>query len=359
MTTIWERYFLRETTKTLLLFIGGFYGLYVLIDYSVHSSSVHHHAHFHWNQLTLYYLCEFVRRLDVMLPFALLIATVKTLFNLTLHHELVALMASGIKLKRLLRPFVQLGLFCVLLIYFNHELLLPKATKMLKRIESSYAKMRSKKKNHRPSVQYLTLEDGSTILFQRYDPSLNRFFDAYWVRSADDIYRIKYLYPEPEKPVGYFVDHLLRDVDGNLVIAQTSAEQSFPNIRLNKKRLINTISSPDEQSFSSLWEQIPLHQNLLSEKEAQVLSSFYFKLAMPWLCLLAIIAPAPFCVRFSRQLPVFFVYAFSIFGLVSFHLVMNAANVLGSRQVVAPFWAIWTPFAAFFGYFIWRYAKLR
>src|SRR5262245_5420866 len=88
-STIWGRYFVKETLKVLILFIVCFYGLYVLIDFSSHATSYHHHhIRFRLSELTSYYLSDFVKRLDVLLPFALLISTIKTLCSLNVHNEL-------------------------------------------------------------------------------------------------------------------------------------------------------------------------------------------------------------------------------------------------------------------------------
>lgn len=359
LLSIWERYFLREIFKVLILFMGCFYGLYVLIDYSSHTSAAYQHTHFRWWDLIIYYICEFARRADVLLPFALLIACTRTLLQLMLHNELVALMASGIPIRRLLRPFLAIGLFFTALIYLNNQFFLPEATHELDRIEASYSSLTKKKNKYRPSAQHIVLEDTSTLLFQRYDAPGERFFDAYWVRSADDIYRIKFLYPHGEVPIGNFVDHLQRDAEGKLTVAESFQTHPFSAMRFNKKKLRNTLTPPEEQSLTNLWKQLPPPKKLLSEKEAQLSSAFYFKLVMPWLCFLAIIIPIPFCVAFSRQMPVFSVYTIGILTLVIFYLVMNASLILGGHQILSPVTVIMAPFTLFASIALWRYSRIR
>ena len=129
-------------------------------------------------------------------------------------------------------------------------------------------------------------------------------------------------------------------------------------MHFNRGHTLENVMLPEVQSLSSLKEKLPAYGKELSEKEAYLLTTYYYKLALPWLCLLAVLAPAPFCVRFSRTLPVFFVYAFSIFGLVAFYLVMNAAVILGERQMFHPVFAVWVPFAAFFALFGCRFLRL-
>lgn len=354
LTTIWERYFLRETAKTFALVLFGFYTLYALIDYSNHASSFKHY-HFTVLDVLKFYAYEFFTRMDVLIPFAILIACVRTLCSLNTHNELVALMASGITMRRLLCPFIAFGIFFTFVTYIDIEFLQPMAAKYNTQLDHSRAK--AKQKKHLP-IQKLLLEDGSSLIYQSYDSAAQSFFDVYWVRSIDDIYRIKYLFPYAETPKGEHVEHLQRNAEGVMVPTDSHVEIGFRDMHFDKEKLLDSVLLPDSQSLSALKEQLPTHQEKLNEKEARLVTTYYYKWAIPWLCLLAVLAPAPFCVRFSRTLPVFFIYALSIFGLVSFYLVMDAATVLGERQMVAPFLAIWVPFTTFFAFFGWRFLRL-
>ncbi len=340
------------------MFLGCFYGLYVLIDYSSHSSGTHYqHSHLKWIELSLYYMCEFVQRLDVLLPFAILLGTIRTLYNLNAHSELVAMMASGMKLKTLLRPFILIGLLGTVLLYANTEYFIPSALQELRHMADRHA-LSKKKQVKNMQVNHVVLEDESTVLFQKYDTAHEYFFDTYWIRSSKDIYKIQRLYLGISVPMGKNVVHLVRNDAGDFVQKETFESREFPEIRFNKKTLLDTITPVEEFSISSLWKKFPSHNDSLSEKEAQVASTFYHKMAMPWICLLAVLAPAPFCVRFSRNIPIFFIYAFSIFGFVAFFLILDAATVLGKRQVLEPAWAIWPPFGLIYGTVMWRFSKL-
>lgn len=349
---IWSRYFYKEILKTFCLFIICFYGLYVLIDYASNAS----HIKLRGWELAGYYLFDFSSKAEVLVPFALLIATIKTLCRLNQSHELVALLASGIKLQTLLTPFLLTGLFFTGLMYLNNEVVLPRSMKELKHLED-IQKLHSKKKTHQTGIQHLMLEDQTTLLYQHFDQLEQRFYDVYWIKSINDIYRIKYLYPTQPSPKGVFIDHFTRDRIGNLVLEKTTPEQIIPAIRFNTQILKENISQADELSITTLWEALP-QQTIESEKEARLVASFYYKILLPWLCLLAVLGPAPFCVQFTRTLPVFLIYALSIFGLVAMYLVFDAALILGERHVLSPLLALGTPFL-FFSFFIgMKYARL-
>lgn len=362
MIKTWERYFISETLKTFCIFIFSFYTLFVLIDYATHLNYFHvSGSAFQWKALFLYYLFDFVKHIEILVPFAVLISTVKTITNLNVHNELVALLASGLKLKRLLRPFLLLGLFFTSLLYLNTEILLPHSLKELKTFSDAKAVAKSKKSGTKP-ILHLSLEDGSTLIFQDYNSNEQHFTDSYWIRSIDEIYRIKFLYPTlypTSKPVGQFVDHLKRDQSGELLKVASFEEKIFDEMHFNKQTLFESITTAEEQSFSDLIAKLPALNDVKSEKQAQLVTHFYYKLAMPWLCLLAVIAPIPFCVQFTRHLPLFMIYAWSIFGVVAFYIMMNSGLILGERQVLSPLLAVWIPFGLFVGIFGWRYFKLK
>jgi len=349
---IWSRYFYKEILKTFLLFIFCFYGLYVLIDYASNAS----HMKLKGLEIVAFYFFEFASKAEVLVPFALLISTIKTVCRLNQANELVALMASGIRLQTLLRPFILTGFLFTLAMYANNEIVLPLSMTKLKHLED-IQKLSNKKKHHIAGIQHLTLEDHSTLLYQHFDQIEGRFYDVYWLNSINDIYRIKYLYPSQSAPKGLWVDHFVRDSTGNLILKETFKEQLLPFIRFNPQILKENITQPDEQSLSDLWGSLPSHR-ITSEKEARLVSSFYYKIIVPWLCFMAVIGPIPFCVKFTRTLPVFFIYALSIFGLVAMYLIFDAALILGERHVLSPVIALGTPFVIFFSLFSIRYVRL-
>jgi lipopolysaccharide export system permease protein len=267
-------------------------------------------------------------------------------------------MASGFPLKILMRPFIILSLISMVLMYANEQFLLPEALRKLRRIENA---TKHKKSRHtlKLAVQHLILEDGSLLIFQDYDTAKEHFFDAYWIQSVDSIYRIKYLAPLQSAPIGYFVDHLLRQPNGEIFQKESYLTHPFPDMTFHVDLLQSTLIDPDILSLGQLSEQIIDISSDRTEKESKILTAFYWKLTMPWLCLLAIIAPAPYCVRFSRHLPLFLIYICSLFGLIAFYMFMDAAQVVAKRQVIAPFWAICGPFFVMFSYFGWRFSKLE
>jgi len=354
---IWKKYFLRELSKVFFLFIFCFYFLYILIDYTSRTGAMIS-GFSHIGDIIFYYLLMFMKRLDMMLPFALLIASIRALLTLNTHNELVALLASGMRLKTLLRPFLAVALTCVALLYVNYELIIPSAWNRMKKIEDRYSSEGGHSRQIQ-GVQDITLADGSTVIYQSYDSARGFFFDSYWLRSIDEIYRIKYLFPHTDNTVGRKVDRLIRDENGNMAITESFDTKILSELRFDPELLTATLRLPEEMSLKQLWQRIPKRSGHINDKEAGIVSRFYLRLSMPWLCLLVVLATAPFCVQFSRHPPILLIYILSILGLVTFYLIMDAAIVVGNAQVIPPALAIFTPFVLYYGLFGYRWVAMR
>jgi lipopolysaccharide export system permease protein len=344
MTKIWQRYFIKEILKVFFLIITLFYGLYILIDYASHSSRHIHHTASAWIDTFRYYSSDFIQRIDVLAPFALLIASIRTLSLIRSQNELTALLTSGLKLHTSLRPFVFLGLLFTALIYLNTEYFVPYALTELRHMHDHHSQLKNQK-NKSMAAKRLALKDNTTLLFQNYDPIKQMFFDVYWIKSTDEIYRIKYLYPYTKAPTAEYVDFFIRNQKGELTKSESFEKKQMPELHFNKKNLLDTLTLPEELPLSVLWKKHSANTGkVLGEKEASLEAVFFRKLAIPWFCLLAVIAPAPFCIRFSRNQSTFFIYAIGIFSLVTCFLIIDAAWVLAERQVFSPGFAIGLPF---------------
>ncbi len=338
--TILHRYFLFELVKIFLLILSCLFGLYVIIDYTSRASSLG----LSFSDLSHYYAYIFINRLEVLVPFALLLAGIKTVCQSNLRQELVAMRASGHAMSRLLIPLVWVGLLGTTFIYVNTQWLLPHSLQSINRIEDKYAAGESR--GSKQMVHSYPLNDGSRLLYVAFDHSRERFVQSYWVRSFDDIYRIRYLTPEPSPPKGLHVERLQRNKDGLMLPTETLAEVSFPDMHFNIEDLAEALTLPAERSLTQLWQRLPNADDAVSYDRAQIEAAFYKKLVMPWLCFIALLIPAPFCVAHRRPLRVFFIFAVSIFGLFSLFVWLSVGNTLVQSQLAEPLYILVGPIVA-------------
>lgn len=355
---IWKRYFLAELLKVCALFMGCFYFLYVLVDYSVHTK-VFQSDQISFTNIIVYYICQFTKRADILIPIALMVATIKVLCTSNIRLEIVALATGGISFKKILHPFLWTAIACASLLYLNSQFLQPYSLKWITHFEERFFKGRNKE-NENKQVNALQLKDGSLLLYQHFDAEKQAFFDLFWIKTFDQIYRINSLFPYEKSPKAEYVDLLVRAPSGEIMKTASFETLSLPEIKFEEKILFSVVHPPRMQSLSQLAHGLEWNHlfSKMNDYAAETATFFYFRLTLPLICLLAVIGPAPFCLRFSRSIPVFMIYSLSLFGMLTFFTCMNSFIILGASQVIPPLLAILLPQTPFFLILIWKYAKL-
>jgi lipopolysaccharide export system permease protein len=353
---LWQSYFLRELGKSLLFTLIAFYGLYIIIDSANQMGSWRHHQFsIGWQQWCWYYVCEFLYRADVLLPFAFLLASLRTLITLNGQGELTALLCSGISMKRLLHPFLACALLITGLLYLNGEYGMPTAIRTLK----TWQGLKNKRPLHNDSVQEIALSDSSRLLYREYDADNHRFNDLFWIKSGDHIIRMRYLFNTEPTPRATWVEELQRTESGELEVVAIAEERLFPSLQHEEKSWRTAAVNAEQASLMTLWQQMTKDKGTYSYREAQFATAFYQRITLPWLCLLAIMIAAPYCMRKSRHIPTFLLYAVALFSLVAVYMLLDAMAVMGRRQIVDPAWALLMPMTVTCLLAGYHYSKLR
>src|SRR6185295_9976770 len=144
------------------------------------------------------------------------------------------------------------------------------------------------------------LDDGSKIIYTRYLPKEEIVEDLFWVRSPDEIYHAKRLLLAEAQltegfPTGKWVDAMKRNSTGALEKVASYESFTFHGMHFNKSSLKSSLIPPKEQSLLQLMKQSLLLATSTSTKASETISVLIYRLTTPWMCLLALIACAPFC----------------------------------------------------------------
>ncbi len=345
LKTIWQRHIFCELLKVFILFLGCFFFLYALIDYSLHMQDFIVDKQIQIGHVATYYVLQFVKRADLLLPLALLLATLKVLLSMNLCGEQVALESCGIPRKKILQPFFLLGAFCVLFNLASAEFFLPTSLNHLDQFREKHFK-HSRRGNRKEPVHVLPLKDRSKIIYQKEDKEKQLYVDVFWIRSVDEIWRMHSLSSDPHDPTGHFVDRLKRNSEGNFEKAESFEHFRFEKFRWQPDPIGKGYIPLENRSLSELSRMIVQKHKTTAYEYPQALTHFLFKITTPFLALIVIIAASPFCQRYSRNLPIFFTYAIALFGFIAFFAMMDATVIMGENQVVSPFMAILLPMAA-------------
>lgn len=341
---LWERYILSKLCKCFLFFLFCFLFLYCLMDFSTHVQDFSIAGDLSWTKIGAYYVHQCIKRSSLLLPLTLLIATIKVLTTLNEQRELVAFRASGMKIATLMRPFLLLGALASLLCYANEEFFAPQSLQYLDQVRSRTTNALPKAKGGKQfSLVYLS--DSSKLIYQKLEKKNQKLFDVYWIRSFDDIWKMKYLSADPSHPIGEYVDHIIRSPDGLLQKKESFITCHLPQLQWEKNQLNTKQSQTKYQKISTLIQRASEEKKQSSfHLDGEIRTYLWYKLLMPLLPLLTVVGVIPSCVRYTRSLPLFLLYSNGIFAFIVFFTFIDAMLIVSENQVLSPITAIVTPF---------------
>ena len=195
MSRIWRNHMLLEILKVFLLFILGFYFLYILIDYS---SRMDAFSNLPFSAIAAYYGCVLSQKSEILIPFAFLITSTKVLLTLNHNNEFVSMLMAGISFKKLLSPLFIFAAFLTVALFLNFEFFEPYAQKKIELIKQV------KKAKKEQKIRSYVLEDQSKLVFKSYDFSKKTLSQVYWLTNSDHIYYMDQLDPYKNPPIGPF-----------------------------------------------------------------------------------------------------------------------------------------------------------
>jgi lipopolysaccharide export system permease protein len=352
--TLWRRYFFYEICKVFTFFLVAFFFLYALLDFSMHMDDFFKDSHLQVVQICSYYGCHFLKRADFLLPLSLLVATIKVLTTFNHRREWMVLQVAGLSTKTLLTPFFVVAALCATFNYANFEFFLPKALLNMETFHATHFKS-SHRAKRKELIHLLTLKDNSKLVYQSYSPEKDAFFDVLWVRSPDDIWRMKFLSANPDTPTAQYVDHLTRSPEGFLAKTESYETFSFSDLKWRPSMTGKSFIPFESRSLKELLRF--KKQTATPYEIPKIMTQICYKCAVPLLSLFVVLTVSPFCLRFSRQQNLFFIYALGIFGLLSLYTLLDATVVLGEYAVLSPVVAIFAPLLLVTIPFIWKFVK--
>lgn len=341
---LWKRYLFSEILKVFLLFIISFYLLYILIDYSLHANHFAKIKTFCYSDIFYYYFYLIIKRLDIVLPLALVIALNKVLLKLNQNNELISLAVGGLNPRQILAPFFVVASVISMVVFLNFEYCIPHSLDYLERFENQYFKKKTLKNYEKRSAYSLVLQDGSTLLFSCYHKKEQTFEDVFYLPDKNEIWKMKTLKLQVNGPEGFFVDHLVKNPENLLIQKGSYEKKAFPHLVVDFSVRKKTALPFEHQSVSALRSLIKNNTSLYQAHASRIKTQLYIKLFTPFISFLVILCIAPFCMIFSRRLPILLLYAMSIFGLITFFTILDAAVILGENNYFPPLIAVATPF---------------
>jgi lipopolysaccharide export LptBFGC system permease protein LptF len=248
---------------------------------------------------------------------------------------------AGLSKKTLLRPFFSLAAVLSLTLYANSQWFAPDAQDAAHTFRSEHSS--SKKKKKREYVYNLALDDDSELIYQSFNEKQNTLFDAYWIKTPDDIWHMKYL-ECGEHPQGYFVDHLQRNRQGQFEKTESFPTRPFPRLSWDKDATLERFVPFENRSISTLLSQALI----FTADRPSIFAHLHYKLALPLLPFFIIIGISPVVMQFNRSRPTFLIVAISLCLCFALMTILDGMLILGENQVIPGYLAIWGPIALLF-----------
>jgi lipopolysaccharide export system permease protein len=353
--SIWSRLVFYKIHMLLLVYLCGFFCLYSFIDYSTRWHDFSKNTSLKLSEILIYYSQVFVKRLDIILPLALMIACLKVLLDMNKKRESIALFTSGLKKTTFLQPLLLSSAFASLTLFLSFQYLTPKSLLKIENFEQKYFNHSlSSLKTSKP--HFLRLSNNSLLIYGAKDVSNTRFMDVFYLISSNELWRCASLTFEPSC-LGCQAEHFVMDEEGHFFLKEHMDVVNFDPLSIIYDSAIVNPLTIECGSFSFLLTSLKKIQGFDPQLKAKISSQIFYKISVIFLPFLITMVCACFGLVFSRKLPIFMIYAMCIFGMIGYFLIMDAAMIFGDSRVLPSYLALPGPFVLIFLFFLPRFIR--
>ena len=163
-----QRYYISEFLKILSIIAFGMALIFSIIDL-IDKVDDFMPGGMSFPQLFQYVALNFPKYLYYLLPMSLLICSLFIFSQASRHRELTIIKATGGKLKRLLSPFVFMGIFFSLFVFVIGEVIIPDFSERTLDFKKTFLK-KSKKLQFKEGTLWLRGTDGAFVRIELYIP---------------------------------------------------------------------------------------------------------------------------------------------------------------------------------------------
>lgn len=322
---IWQRHLFGRVATTFFFFLFCLFIIYIVVDLSVHGVRFISSNHSTTLQLTLYFLHTFASLLELFVSLTFLLATIRVLFDLNVHRELIALQMAGISKKRLLAPGFIFASFLSAICLINSLCFARTSQEYV----SSFRNIHKKKK--KIEIYSISLEDKSELVYQSFDETNQELTDVFWVKTADDFWHMSAL--QRKTLIGKDVHHFKRNA-----MNQIEKSESFTSRDFSELAWDGHLPKSDNQNGSS---------------------QLFYTCVVAFMPFFILLGTSPTTLKFSRVQPFLLFTALALFGLLSFKVIIDGMAILSENQVLSPWIAFGFPLIIALSFILPPFARMR
>lgn len=350
---LWSRLVCARIYKKLCFYLIGFYLLYSMVDSTTHLHEFNNNSSLHVLDILCYYTHVCIKRLEILLPLAFMMALLKVLLEMNQKKELIALFTHGLKKTTFLKPILLVACSVSLILFLSFELLTPKALNYVESFERTYFHHHEDKA---AAPKFLQLANHGVLIYSRHSSHPCCYLDVFYIVSESEIWKMDQL-TLSKASKGVRAEHYIKQGQGMYALQEQLSEVSFENIEILYDSEILNASSIECGSFSFLYHYLKKIAFLDKKMRGKITTYIFFKLSVLLLPFLITIACIPLGLLFSRKLPLFVIYAMCIVGMIGYFLIMDAAIILGESLILPSWIAVFGPLLFILASFIPRFIR--
>lgn len=356
-----DRYLLREFLFWLAVFFAGFLMIWIALDLTTRLNSFQQ-AHLRGKDVIQYYFFTSPDFVPIVLPVAILLATLYVVTNHVRYNEITAIRAAGVSLVRLCMPYFVAGFsFSVLLFVFN-EYFAPHAGDMadeimLRRVDPK-AKAQYYLTHNFAFVNYGTGSKTHKWTATIYNSKTHEMTTPLitWPSSNGLAITLSATTAVWTNNVWVMTDNVVENIGATRLLTTNSLAlpeiEETPveiqsDIKVNKYHSITSKTRRADVPLADIVNYLRFHPQPDRKMRNWLFTKLHGRFAGPFACLVVVIVAIPFSARSGRR-NIFVGVAASIFIFFVYFVLQQVGLTFGETGWVPPWLGAWMP-NLFFG----------
>lgn len=304
-------------------------------------------------EMVYYYSLRLPSMVIMIVPLCLLLAVLYSLSSLTRHNEITAMRASGISIYRIIRPYLLMGIGCLVFTAVVNEYTGP--TFAYRADQFVDRQTRTTDEVYFEQIAFKNPAAGHTWFVNQFDTRNYTMQGIELIQQREDgTDHTKYNVSKARWMDGrwWFEEGSIQTFDeqGNLA----GKAESFKALEMRKlpevpEDFMNEIKDPAYQSSMELWNYIQTHKSLLSpETLTKYEVDFHHRLSMPFVCIVITMIGIPVGAHTGRK-GAFAGIMLALGMFFAFYATQFTMEYLAKQMYIIPWVGVWGAIIAFFG----------
>ena len=345
--SLFDRYITRNFVQAYLYCIAGFISIWLIFDIS-DSISTFLDEHMSLGRILEYYGTQVPQILVILLPVSLLLALLFVLGRMSRANEIVSMLTAGTSLIRVLTPLFLIALLTTATCFALNYSAAPHA-EMARKIFFGGGGS-----NEVQGQIFRNRRESRTWFIQNFRPNSNRFSNVQVLQQdASDHITMSFVavtaeYDPTTRTWTLSDARVVRyDPAGNIISAEFEPSLVLQHWSETPYRLRSANMRAELMSLPELRDYLNFNSDFPDTLLAPFRTYFYYRLALPWTCLVIALMAAPLGVGFTRR-GVLASVAIAILLTFALNFSTHIFLALGEGDRVPAWLAGWAP-AILFG----------